>query len=588
MQVRAHVADKDFSVISVQGSKYLWMLPVVENKHVLDLAAKYNLSTPIMQALVGRGFATLDDINSFLFSSIDHIAHASVLADAQKAVDRIRYAIDHDERILVFGDYDVDGMSATALVMYCLLTLGAKANFYLPNRMTEGYGLSEAAVKKAAQNGYKLIITVDNGMTAFHEARVAKELAIDLIITDHHRPAKELPHAYALVNPLRQDCSYPCKFLAGVGVAFKIMALLFEQVHKPLPDKVFELLALGTIADVVPLVDENRFWVRYGLAQINKASSLSINILKQNINMTKEVLGATDIGFSLAPQINALGRLSDPRKAIAFLIGSDVNLVKEVGQLLHELNETRKQAERSILFDIEAAILEKRIDLDRENIIMAAHNAWPVGVIGLVASRLVSMYGKPTLLFHYGADGRARGSGRSIAAFNLYEALQANSELLDHFGGHSGAAGLSLPIEHVARLKESLEQLITTQLTPFDLQRKLTIDAHLQLYELTHKFMEDLAHLEPFGHANEQPLFYVKNVVQVQKPLLLKDQHVKAHVFSDGIIKPVIFFNRPELYSSLLELDGEPFDCACYVVENHWNGRKNIELQGIDIAIRTK
>ena len=582
--VRAHVTDNGHSQLSVQGSKYLWILPSASDKSVLDLAARYNLSTPIMQTLVGRGISSTEHIDSFLFTGHEHVAHASILMDAQKGVDRICAAIDKGERILVFGDYDVDGMTATALMVYCLLSVSAKVNFHLPNRMTEGYGLSVDAVKKAARNGYSLIITVDNGVTAFQPAHVAQQLGIDLIITDHHHPAKELPEAYALINPLRTDCAYPCKQLAGVGVAFKLMALLFEQLKRPLPEKVYELLALGTIADVVPLVEENRFWVRYGLAQINRATSLPIKILKQNSNITKEYVASTDIGFSLAPQINALGRLSDPRKAIAFLIGSDAQLVTEVGQLLHELNETRKMAERSIMLEIEAALLEKRIDLDHENIIMAAHNAWPIGVIGLVASRLVSMYGKPTLLFHYGSDGHARGSGRSISAFNLFDALQSNSDLLDHFGGHAAAAGLSLPIEHVPQLKERLEQQIVTQLTPYELQQKLILDAQVQLYEVTHKFMEDLAHLEPFGHENEPPLFYIKKVMQVQKPMLLKDQHVKAHVFSDGIIKPIIFFNRPELYHMLLELNDEPFDCACYVVENHWNGRVNIELQGIDIA----
>lgn len=576
--------DSDIAV-NRQGAKYLWMLPAVQDKQVMELAVRYNLSAPIMQTLIGRGIASPELIDSFLFTSHELVGHPCLLADAQKAVDRIQCAINKGERILVFGDYDVDGMSATALVMYCLLTLGAKVNFYLPNRMTEGYGLSETAIKKAAQNGYSLIITVDNGMTAFHEARVAKSLGVDLIITDHHRPMRGLPEAYALVNPLRPDCMYPCKVLAGVGVAFKLMALLFEQLNKQLPDKVYELLALGTIADVVPLVDENRFWVRYGLAQINRMTSFPIKILKQNNNVTKESLVATDIGYSLAPQINALGRLSDPRKAISFLIGSDEQLVVEVGQLLRELNEARKQSERAIMYDVEAAILEKRIDLNNEHIIMAAHSTWPVGVIGLVASRLVSLYGKPTLLFHYGQDGHVRGSGRSISAFNLFEALQENADLLDHFGGHSAAAGLSLPAKHVPLLKERLEQRITAQLTPFDLKQKLFVEAQVQMYELTNKFIEDLAHLEPFGHENEQPLFYIKQVAQVQKPMLLKDQHVKTHIFADGVVKPIIFFNRPELYSTFLELDDRPFDCACYVVQNHWNGRVTVELQGIDIAI---
>jgi single-stranded-DNA-specific exonuclease len=570
----------------IQGVKYVWLFRGSESSDVLQLASRYNLSMPIVQTLIGRGFASREAIDSFLFASFESdVSDPALLADAQKVVARLRCAIDAGHRILIFGDYDVDGMSATALVMYCLLTLGAKVNFYLPNRMTEGYGLSVDAIKKAAHNGYAVVLTVDNGITAFEPACVAKKLGIDLIITDHHRPLSTLPDAYAVINPQRADCTYPYKVLAGVGVAFKVMSLLFQEYKKQLPDKVYELLALGTIADVVPLTGENRFWVRYGMAHINRSMSLPLRVLKQNNNITKESLTALDIGFSIAPQLNALGRLSDPRKAISFLIGADSEMVKDVGQLLFELNESRKQVERSILYDVESAIRERRIDLARENIIMAAHKSWPAGVIGLVASRFVSQYGRPSLLFHYSEDGRAKGSGRSIPGFNLFEALEANADILDTYGGHAAAAGLSLAIDKVPVLKERLEERIRTLLTPFDLQQKLVLDATVQLSELTRKFIDDMAHLEPFGQENQPPLFYVKQVMQVQKPTLLKDKHVKCYICADGVVKPLIFFNRPELFDVMQTLDDKPFDCAVYVTENVWNGRTNIELQGLDIAI---
>lgn len=574
---------------TIQGAKYIWLLPSTSSHEVLDLAARYNLSAPVIQTLACRGILSKEDIDSYLFTSFDNdVADPAMLADAQKSVDRLRVAIDKGQRILVFGDYDVDGMSATAMVMYCLLTIGANVNFYLPNRHTDGYGLSATAVKKAAHSGYSVIITVDNGITAFDAAQEAKKLGVDLIITDHHRPKATLPDAYAIVNPMRTDCSYPCKILAGVGVAFKVMSLLFHDLKRTLPDKVYELLALGTIADVVPLKEENRYWVRYGMAHINRGHSFPIQVLKQNNNITKESLAAIDIGFSIAPQLNALGRLSDPRKAISFLIGTDKNLVAEVGKLLFELNESRKQVERSILYDIEAAILQKNIDLSSEHIIMAAHQSWPIGVVGLVASRLVSMYGKPTLLFHHDNNGQAKGSGRSIDAFNLFEALEANADILHSYGGHAAAAGLSLGIDKVPILKERLEQRITEQLTPFDLKQKLVLDAYAQLPELNRKFIDDMEHLEPFGHQNERPLFLIKNVVQVQPPVLLKDQHVKCQIFADGIVKSMIFFNRPDLFNLLTEHAEKSFDCASYITENHWNGRVNIELQGIDIAMETR
>lgn len=569
----------------VQGAKYIWLLPFQSDCHVLGLASRYNLPMPIIQAMVSRGLMRPEDIDGYLFSSLERdVAHPSLLIDADKAVSRILGAIERKERILVFGDYDVDGMSATAMVVYCLLSVGADVNFYLPNRMTEGYGLSIDAVTKAARNGYSLIMTVDNGITAFAAAEHTQRLGIDLIITDHHRPQSELPKAFAIVNPLRHDCPYPCKILAGVGVAFKIMSLLFEMLKKPLPEKAYEMLALGTIADVVPLRTENRYWVSYGLSCINKGQSLPFQVLKNNNKISKDKLSSLDIGFSIAPQINALGRLSDPRKGIAFLIGSDSRLVCEVGATLYELNEARKQVERSMLSDIENAIREHMIDLKSENIIVAGHEKWPVGVVGLVASRLVGMHGKPSLLFHCCDDGMARGSGRSIAGFNLFDALSDNKDLLDHFGGHALAAGLSLPIDKISLLKNRLEERIAALLTPFDLQQKLKLDAELTLPELTRTFVDDLQRLEPFGNENEQPLFYIKRVIMVQGPMLLKDQHVKCHIFADGIIKPIIFFNRPDLYQRLTALAGNQFDCAAYVTENHWNGNVNIELQGIDIT----
>lgn len=570
---------------TIRGEKYVWRLPTYDQKQIADIASSYNLSFPVAQTLLTRGFVSREEIDAFLFSSFERdVAHTASMKDAQKAVDRLLKAIKKKESILVFGDYDVDGITSSAMMMICLLPLDAKINFFLPHRVRDGYGLSTKIVERAAQNKYKVIITVDNGITAFEPAQRAKELGIDLIITDHHRPHDHVPDAFAIVNPNQNDCSYPFKVLAGVGVTFKLLSLLYEQKGLRMPSKAYELLLLGTIADVVPLTGENRFWVRYGLSYINKIESLSFKVLKQNGKLTKSKISATDIGFSIAPQINALGRLEDPRQAVKFLIGTDLGQVQEVGRVLLELNEARKEIERSLVAEIEEQIKKKKINLDKENIIMATGKGWPPGVIGLVASRFVSAYGKPTLLFHLTDKGLAKGSCRSIPEFNMFDALNVSRDLLKQFGGHSMAAGLSLKAENLPKLKDSLEQLIAEQLTPFDLAQKITIDAEVALSDLTKKFVADLEHLEPFGNENVQPAFYLNKVVQVQKPKLLKDAHVKCSVFSDGVIKPVIFFNRPELFNTLSALGSDPFSLAARVNENHWNGRVNIELTGIDIA----
>ena len=293
-----------------------------------------------------------------------------MLKDAQKSVERIVQAIDAGEKILVFGDYDVDGITSSAMMMICLLPLGAQVNFFLPHRVRDGYGLSVKGIERAARNGYKFVITVDNGITAFEPAKRAKELGIDLIITDHHRAHDHVPDAYAVVNPNQPDCSYPFKTLAGVGVGFKLLSLLYELKGLSMPPKAYELLLLGTIADVVPLLGENRFWVRYGLSYVNKFESLSLQVLKQNGKVTKPIISATDIGFSITPQINALGRLEDARQGVKFLIGTNMQEVREVGTILRELNDARKDIERGIVEQVQAEIEQKKIDLDVENCIV--------------------------------------------------------------------------------------------------------------------------------------------------------------------------------------------------------------------------
>ena len=569
----------------LQGAKYLWKLPQDDNATVLEIAAKYNLSFPVAQTLISRGFTTPAEIDAFLFTSFERdVAHPSLMKDAVKSIERLLLAIERGEKILVAGDYDVDGITSSSIMLACLLPLKAHINFFLPNRVKDGYGLSVKTIERAAQSGYKVVITVDNGITAFEPALKAKELGIDLIITDHHRPHEHVPDAYAIVNPSQEDCPYPFKVLAGVGVAFKLMSLLYEKLNLTLPEKVYELLMLGTVADVVPLRGENRYWVRHGLHYVNRVESYAFKVLKQNGKVTKPIISSTDIGFSIAPQINALGRLEDARDGVKFLIGSDRKDIDAVGSVLLELNEARKGIERGIFEQIQRQIEEKKIDLDHENVIIAASNAWPPGVIGLVASRVVSAYGRPTLLFHLTKDGLAKGSCRSIPEFNMFNALQQNKDLLVSFGGHSLAAGLALPIVKIAEFKANLERMVNEQLTPDDLKLKLTIDAQARLSDLTKKFMQDMHNLEPFGNENKQPYFYFKDVVTVQKPQLLKDLHVKCMVFADGVIKPVMFFNRPELFELLMNRGEEPFDLVAQVSENHWNGNVTIELSGIDVA----
>jgi single-stranded-DNA-specific exonuclease len=568
----------------IKGEKYIWKLPEQNNAATSALATTYNLSFPILQTLINRGYTNRDMIEQFLFTPREHaVADPILLKDAEKAVERIHAAIKYNEKILIAGDYDVDGITATSLMMLCLLPLGAHVNFFLPHRIYDGYGLSVKTVTRAADNGYKLIITVDNGITAFEAIEEAHKRGVEVIITDHHRPHDHVPSAYAIVNPNQFGCAYPYKNLAGVGVAFKVMSLLYAQLGKQLPEKVYELLLFGTVADVVPLTGENRFWVRHGLQHINRSETASVRVLKQNAQLLRPHLTALDIGFGLAPQINALGRLEDPRQGVKFLVGTDEQETERVGRVLYELNQARKAVERAVYAEVEQKILSGAIDLKKELIIMASGANWPAGVIGLVAGRLMCQYGRPVILLHE-ADGKAKGSCRSIAAFNMFEALHVNKDLLYHFGGHHSAAGLTLPLSNVPLLKDRLEMRMREMITEEDLQQKIELDAEIALPEANAKLMKDMAYLEPFGCENSRPSFYVKNVTLIGTPTLLKEEHVKCNIFAEGVIKPVIFFGRPELYGILTEIGSESFDMAVQVTENHWRGQVSIEFQGLDVA----
>lgn len=571
----------------IEGIKYNWILPEYDKEIILNYSTSYNISFAIIQALINRGYNNKELLDNYLFSTFEKdVSDASLLKDANKAVERIIKAIKLNEKILICGDYDVDGITSSAMMMLCLKPIGANVNFFLPNRVKDGYGLSCDIVKKAYKNSYKVLITVDNGTTSFQAAKLAKELNIDLIITDHHKPHDVLPDAYAIVNPHQKDCLYPFKKFAGVGVTFKILDLLYKNLNLELPEKVYELLLLGTVADVVPLTGENRFWVRYCLNILNSNLSLPVKLLKENANLSKEIISASDIGFFLAPQINALGRLDDARSGVRFLLEANQEEVKKVAVTLKEFNQARKEIEKKTLSDVVRLVEEKKIDLKKERIILACSKDWQPGVIGLVASRVVGLYNRPTLLFHISSN-LAKGSCRSITEFNIFNALNESKDLLVSFGGHTVAAGLSLEKKNLEKLKENLEKNIRDNLPDFEEKPTLKLDAQIDLKEANKKFINDLRYIEPFGNENSQPLFYLKDVSIISEPQILKDAHVKCLIFSSGIIKSVIFFNRPEIYKILLDQKSKDknISIAAYVTENHFNNQVSIEFQGLDIAL---
>ncbi|MCL5436291.1 MAG: single-stranded-DNA-specific exonuclease RecJ [Candidatus Dependentiae bacterium] len=571
---------------NIRGARYVWRLPSAEQRaYARSLGPILNLSLPVVETLVNRGFTRSEEIESFLFMSQDDLlGHPSLLHDAERVIERIKTAIDSNEKILIAGDYDVDGMTATAMMLAALEPLGADVNFFLPHRIRDGYGISERVVHRAAASGYRLIITVDNGITGFKAGAAARACGIDLIITDHHRPLDNLPEAFAIVDPMHPACAYPFKELAGVGVAFKIIELLYEQYGYTLPGVTHELLLLGTVADVVPLRKENRFFVRRGLRWIAEHESPALRVLKDNAKLTRPV-SAMDIGFSLAPQLNALGRLEDPRQAVKFLLGDDKEEIAMIGAKLFELNQARKLVEKAVVEDVRRDIADGKIDRDRDIAFIAARSSWPPGVIGLAASRIVSEYGRPVFLFHETQEGVLKGSCRSIPGLNIFNALSSVKELLEHFGGHAAAAGLAVRRELLGEFKLRVDEYLRTHLTSEDLTQKISCDAELALTDANAKLMRDLSHLEPCGSANERPTFYVRRVQLVEEPRLLKEEHVRCMVFADGVIKPVIFFGRPDLFEFFSAHRDGDFDLAVTVAENEWEGVRRIEFYGVDAAL---
>lgn len=420
-------------------SKTRWQLVEAEESQVRELAGKLEIHPLTARLLINRGVSDPEQARRFLQVDLSGIYSPFLMDGIQEAVDRIRAALDQREKILIYGDYDVDGVSSTTLLMKMFQGLEADVDYYIPNRFTEGYGLNENALRRAKEAGVQLMISVDTGISAVKEAKIARQLGLDLIITDHHEPPAVLPEGVAVINPKKPGCSYPCKLLAGVGVAFKLAHALLGRV----PEEVLDLAALGTIADLVPLMDENRVIAALGLKEINRRRNIGLSALMDVAGIQGEVT-AGHVGFSLGPRINAGGRLDTAGTAVELLLTEDPKQARVLAEELDGMNRERQKLVEEIAGEACAAV-ESAPEKHRRFIVVAAPG-WNVGVIGIVASRLVEKYYRPTIVLGIDEEtGMAKGSARSIAGLDLYQALTTCTDLLSQFGGHEMAAGMSLP-----------------------------------------------------------------------------------------------------------------------------------------------
>lgn len=559
-------------------SNYIWEIdPMVE----ID-SNNSKLHNVVLQLLKKRGIETPEDINQFLYPELDKMYDPMLMKDMDKAISRIKTALKCNEKITVYGDYDVDGITSCAIMMKLLRKLGGNVDYYVPSRTNEGYGLNKSAIEKIRKKGTNLIITVDNGISSFEEVEFAKELGIDMIITDHHEPREEIPDAVAVLNPKQPDCNYPFKELCGVGVVFKLAYALLDMDINAVKEYL-DLAALGTVADIVPLLDENRIIVKNGLKKIETTTNKGVIALKSMLNLQNKPIDTVKIGFMIAPRLNAVGRISDADIAIELLLTEDENKARELAEVLENVNRERQNIESKILKQAEE-LIENNLNLDLEKVIVLSSSEWHPGVIGIVASRITEKYHRPSILI--AEDGEeGQGSGRSISGFNLFEALdnQNISNLLVRYGGHSQAAGLTIKVKDIELFRKKINMLAKDILKEENLAPRLGVDLELK-EEIDLDLAEQLELLEPFGYKNPKPLFISRNFFLDEiRAVGKKDKHLKLGLRKDGNKIDSIGFNFGNLKE---ELELAPaVDLAFYLEVNRWKGYVTPQLNIKDLKV---
>lgn len=551
------------------------------------LAASLNISPLTCQLLINRGIADPEQAGRFLSSTLSDLRSPLDMKGMKNGVDRLLKALDNKERIAIYGDYDVDGITATSILYLFLRKTGADVTYYIPERLKEGYGLNADAVRKLSSMGVNLLVTVDCGISNREEVDVATGLGMDVIITDHHEVPEELPVACAVINPKQPGCPFPFKHLAGVGVAFNLIIALraalrdkgfWKEKEMPNLKEYLDLVALGTVADVVPLVDENRIFVKYGLAELTDSTKVGIMALKE-VSSLKEGPVTTDmVGYRLAPRINAAGRVGKGEDGVRLLTSSNHDEAMEIARLLDEGNRERQGLEEQIIGEARAMIDAQPSIMKRRTIVLASEG-WHPGVIGIVASRIAESYYKPTVLIAL-KDGMGKGSARSIHSFMLYDGIKECSHLLDAFGGHDYAAGLSLKAENVERFREEFEKVASEKLSDEDMIPEMEIDASLELNELTEGLVSELDNLAPYGEANREPVL-CSTGLGVTDCRVVGNNHLKLKVRQNGTTCDAIGFGMGNLEVSR----GTSLDTAFIPQMNVWNGVKSVQLKLKDLKI---
>ena len=533
-----------------------WKIREVEDDESLKaLADSLNISEVLAKLLFLREIKTFSQAKYFFRPTIESLHNPFLMHGMESAAKRVILALTENQPICIYGDYDVDGTCSTALLYMFLKKLGANVDFYIPRRLNEGYGLSIDGIDAIKElNNAKLLITVDCGITAIEETEYANKLGMDVIICDHHQPKDELPNALAVLDPLKPQCQYPFDYLSGAGVAFKLAQGISEKIgRRDLPLKYLDLVALAGAADIVPLTDENRILVKEGLDQINDNPRPGIRALIESSSLQPGNLNSGQIVFTLAPRINAVGRLGDAKRAVELLITESIDEARTLAKVLETENYERRKIDVDT-FDNALQLVENSIDFDNELAIVLHQEEWHPGVIGIVASRLVEKYYRPTIMLTT-IDGIAKGSARSITNFNIYDALQKCEDMLIHFGGHQAAAGLAVELDKLKEFKDKFNQIVRESIKEEDLLPEVTIDAKIKLSEITPKFLRILDQFSPFGPENMRPVFLTEGVEVSNTPRLVGNNHLVACFKQNGNDKifDSIGFNMREYLDLLLD-----------------------------------
>jgi single-stranded-DNA-specific exonuclease len=562
-----------------------WQILQPDIHLVEKLCGMLNCHPAVASILINRNIFSTEDVSNFFNTSLSQLRPPFSIKDMDVAVDRILTAIERKEKILIFGDYDVDGVTATSILLDFLCSAGANVSYYIPHRITEGYGLKKNHISDVAMpNGIHLIITVDCGSDDQDAVKAARNAGIDVIITDHHMISDTIPPAVAVVNPKRKDCPSGFHDLAGVGVAFYLLICLRKKLRdtdfwkdRPEPNlkNYCDLVALGTLADVVPLTCENRILTAAGINIIRSTRRPGLNALIEVCEINKHDIDSDDIVFYLAPRLNSAGRIDHAATAVELLRAEDIKTARTIAQSLNRLNQNRRSIENKILAEANDHI-KNNTHLLRKNTLVLAHQDWHLGILGIVASRLMKKYFRPVVLITT-ADGIGKGSARSIPEVNLYEGLSACADDLETFGGHSMAAGLKIKTENIDRFKNHFENIVNHMASPVDFIPKIAIDCRLDFVNISDKLIDELESLKPFGIANHEPLFMTKKVHIVSSKYV--GDHHRQMVLEQKIGKTMKTFNAIQFNVDTRIPLKDTFDQMAYRLRwNRWNGRKNAQI----------